>query len=94
MVLQNSCVCVWFFRSKGTTVTLHPYFRILSDNTSNAPVVLAVIIRSAPACANFNAIAKPNPLEEPVTRAILFLNIFSYFFLSSNYTQLLFKTKL
>ena len=77
MVLQKNSVCTKLLRSKGTTVTLLPYFNILSDNTSNAPVVLAVIIRSAPASANFNAIADPNPLEEPVTRAILFLKYFS-----------------
>ena len=64
---------------KGIALFKSNAFRILSDNTSNAPVVLAVIIRSAPACANFNATAKPNPLEEPVTRAILFLK---YFFIN------------
>ena len=64
--MQNNCVCVWLFRSKGTTVTLPPYSKILSDKASSAPVVLAVIIRLAPAFANFSAIAEPKPLEDPM----------------------------
>ena len=60
-------------RSNGTIVDFEPILIISSYCSSSAPTVRATNIISKPFFANSIDKYFPNPLDEPVTRAILSL---------------------